>query len=163
MKQRKTSRKEFMVFLSVITMFVFIVSLSSLYVSNLVQRGEVCGCIIPVPIMIVVLSSLGLFVGSLTYYLVFSKFSFEKEKMGTNIRKTLDFLDNDEKGVVQALIKNPNGLSQSRLAKSTGFDKVKTHRIVKRLESRKIIDRFDVGRIRIVKLGEELESIFGKD
>ena len=52
-----------------ITIFVLIVSLTSLYVQAEIQQGSVCTCIIPLPVLIPILASIGMLVGTLVYYL----------------------------------------------------------------------------------------------
>ncbi len=70
-----------------------------------------------------------------------------------------DFIESvtmpEEKIVIQELKKNNNELTQSELVKKSGLSKVKIHRIIKRLEKLKIIEKLPYGMTNKIKLKEK--------
>ena len=140
--------------------FIFIVAFSSLYVSDAIKNNNACGCVIPIPFMILILSSLGIFVGSLLYYFIASKYSKEKKSMDKNAESTLNFLNSDERAVVKLLISNKSGLKQSEFEKLTGLHKVKIHRILQKLKSKDIIEKTNFGKTNKIRLNEKLIKLF---
>ena len=154
------SLKNIFLTLGIITGFIFLVSFSSLYVSDVIKNNNACGCVIPIPFMILILSSLGVFVGSLSYYFITSWYSSEKKAIGKDIQLTLNFLEPSEKTVVKELIKNNGEVKQAELEKLTGFHKVKVHRILKKLLKKGVIEKESVGKIKNIKLNPSLKEIF---
>jgi len=51
----------------------------------------------------------------------------------------------EESTVIKTLQENGGELTQSELVKRTGFSKVKTHRIIKRLENRSVLEKHPYG------------------
>lgn len=146
--------------LGIITGFVFIVALSSLYVSDAIKNNNACGCVIPIPFMILILSSLGIFVGSISYYFMAAKYTKEKESRDKNIESILNFLNPEERTIVKELIKNKEGLKQSVFEKLTGFHKVKIHRIIQRLIAKNIVEKTNENNINKIKLNQSLRKLF---
>ena len=58
----------------------------------------------------------------------------------------------EEKAVVELLKKNDNAMTQKEIAIELGLSKVKAHRIIKRLEQKKVVKKFDYGMTNKVKL-----------
>ncbi|MCK4589827.1 MAG: hypothetical protein KAT77_05255 [Nanoarchaeota archaeon] len=158
--KENTALKNIFLTISIITGFIFIVTFSSLYVSDAIKNNNACGCVIPIPFMILILSSLGVFVGSISYYFIASKYIKEKKSIDENIEFTLNFLLPDERAIVKELIKNKPGLKQTELEKLTGFHKVKIHRIIERLKAKSVIEKINDGKIRRITLNKGLVKIF---
>ncbi|MBU1850090.1 MAG: hypothetical protein KKH40_05170 [Nanoarchaeota archaeon] len=135
-------------------------SLSTIYVSDAIKNNNACGCVVPIPYMILILSSLGLFIGSLASYILISKFSREKKAISKDIEITLKFFSPDEQTIMRELIKNKDGLPQSIFEKETGLHRVKVHRVIEKLLSKGLIEKRTVGRTNKISLSEELKSIF---
>ena len=146
--------------LTVILGFIFVVSFSALYVSDAIKNNNACGCVIPIPYMILILSSLGLFVGSLSFYILTSKHLKEKKQMTKNIDITLKFLQTDERKVMEALIKSNGELAQSAFDKITGLHKVKVFRTIDKLASKGLISKTAQGKTNKIILVPELKEIF---
>ena len=146
--------------LGIIMIFVFVVSLTTLYVHNALEIGNACDCIIPIPIMLLILASLGVLVGSLTSYFLLKRFMQEKNDYIHNIYSTLQFLDNDERALVKVLIENKGVIKQALINKNAGMDKVKIHRVLKRLEEKNVIIKEKDGKINIIKLNDKLQELF---
>jgi hypothetical protein len=96
-----------------------------------------------------------IFVGALVYYL----FSFKIDKKEKIIQKNLEvihsILDKEEEKVLNKLIKNNGELEQLEISKQ--YDKIRAHRIIKKLQEKKIIDIKKEGRANKIKLKEELK------
>lgn len=152
--------KQVFLILGILTGFIFIVTFSSLYVSDAIKNNNACGCVIPIPIMIIILSSLGLFVGSLAYYFIVSRYAKEKKSVNKDIELTLNFLEPDEKKVLRELIKNKSGIKQVELERLTGYHRVKVHRILNKLIKKGVIEKEAVGKINRIKLNPRLKEIF---
>ncbi|MGM5484674.1 MAG: helix-turn-helix transcriptional regulator [Nanobdellota archaeon] len=141
--------------------FIFIVSFS-IYVikENYGYHGASCGCSLSIPIFIALLASLGVFVGILTYYFLSKSFSQEKEKLFGDVEKTLDFLDKEEKDIVQVLVKNKGDMTQNILNKKLDMDPVKIHRRLQNLESKGVIHKEKKGMTNKITLKDEFRELF---
>lgn len=152
--------REALLGVGIITGFIFIVLFSSFYVDDAIKQNNACGCVIPIPYMILILSSLGVFVGSLMYYIMASKYSKKKKSSDENIRYTLKFLEPDERMIIKALIDQRSPLRQSELERFTKLGKVKIHRIVQKLVQKEVIIRSPEGKAVYLSLKDELKKVF---
>ena len=145
--------------LTIILGFIFIVSFSVIYVSDAIKNNNACGCVIPIPYMILILSSLGLFIGSFSFYILISKHLKDRKEMSKNMDLTLNFLDDDEKKIMKYLIDSKGESKQSELEK-TKLSRVKVHRIIQKIERKGLIIKQSRGKINMIKLNEDLKDIF---
>ena len=158
--EEKWMHKDIVIALSIITGFVFIVALAAMYVSEAIKSHTTCGCVIPIPIMLLLLSSLGLFVGFISYYFLSQRYMKLRKKEISNAECTLQFLDSDEKKIVMILIKEKKEISQAEIGRITGFSRVKVFRTLKRLEAKGVIVREGRGRTFSVRLEDALQAVF---
>ena len=140
--------------------FIFLVSLAIYVIKE--RYGLSCRCSISLPFVIAVLSSLGLFVGILTYYIFSKSFSKEKESILGNVEKTLDFLDLEEKSILLALIDNEGEIAQNKLSSITKIDSVKLHRRISNLTAKGILKKDKVGMTNKISLDKDLMDVFIK-
>mgnify|MGYP000082391260 CR=1 FL=1 len=140
---------------TLISIFVFVVSVLSLYVQITIQNNNVCGCVVPLPIFIPFVASLGFFIGSLIYT-IFSP----REKEEINISALLKLFNEDERSIVKLLMKNKGNVKQTDIVKETGMTRVAVSRKLKELEAKGIIERKNVGKINIVRFTGEYEKLF---
>ncbi len=152
--------KGILLVLTIILGFIFMVSFTVIYVSDAIKNNNACGCVIPIPYMIFILSSLGLFVGSLSFYILISKHLKERNETSESVKSTLKFLENEERLIFQTLIKNKGKINQSAFEKLTGLHKVKVHRIIHKLESKGVINKTKLGKINKIELSDDLKEIF---
>jgi len=152
--------RSFFLALSIILGFVFIVLFSSIYVSDAIKNNNACGCVIPIPYMILILSSLGLFTGSIAFYLIISQHIKEKKTMTKNLSFTLKFLETHERLIIKELIKHKGRISQSQLQTITRLHRVKIHRILEKLLAKGIIKKSSKGQTNVIQLAEELQEVF---
>ena len=140
------------------TFFAFVVSFTAFYTKE--NFDSPCGCNLPIWVIIVAISSFGVFIGSLLYYILNKNILREKKNTKKSIYKLLDFLDNGEKAVIKVLIDNSGEAYQSKISKDAGIDKVKTSRIVKQLVNKGFIRSEKNGMTNLIILDEELKDLF---
>lgn len=133
---------EFLIGMLLLSVFVFLVAAASLYTQMKISSGNVCGCLIPLPLFIPFLAAVGLFIGMLVYYLIFPK--LENETLSRE--EIVSLFDGDEKKIVEELLKGDGAMLQSDLVKKTNLTKVRVHRIVKKLEERGVVKKEQHGR-----------------
>lgn len=146
--------------LTIILGFVFILSFSVIYVSDAIRNNNACGCVIPIPYMILILSSLGLFIGSLSSYILVSKNLRYKKEKNKNIKSSLRFLEEEERKIVEELIKSEGELMQANFEQKTGMHRVKVHRVINKLINKKIIEKQSNGKVKRIVLSKDIKDAF---
>lgn len=148
-------KRDLVLLIGCISFILFVVSLSLLLGDHF--ETKTCGC----PKMIsqnfiwlfIILSIV--FVSSLIYYL----FSLKIEQKDRCVLKNLEILDsildNDEKKVLDILIKNNGSVRQVEISKE--YDKTRAYRIIKKLEDKRIIEVSRGKKENIICLNEELK------
>jgi len=137
--------------------FIFSVSFSTLYAQTHIVEGTACSCTLPIPLLIPTFSSLGIFVGSIVYYIMFPKYGEEKEKYREKLNLFLDMLEKDEKEFIQKIFENKGRIVQSKL--SSQFGKVKTFRIIENLKKRGIIEKEPYGKTNVIAFSEKFRDV----
>lgn len=145
---------------AVIMVFIFIVSLAIYFIKD--HYGLSCSCKVSLPIIIATLTSLGVFVGIMTYYFLSKSFSKEREKLIGDVEKTLNFLDQEEKSILSSIIENQGEIAQNSLSKKTNIDAVKLHRRLSKLESKGIVHKVKNGMTNRIILDDNLKELFIK-
>ncbi len=141
--------------------FIFLVSLAIYFIKD--NYGTSCSCKVPVPIIIAILTSLGVLVGIMTYYFLSKSFSKEKEKIFGNVEKTLNFLDHEEKAILFSIIENKGEIPQNSLSKKTKINPVKLHRRLASLKSKGIVHKVKNGMTNKIILDTDFKEIFVKN
>ncbi len=145
-------KKALLIITIIISGFILIVASTSIYVQSIIVNGNVCGCFVPIPLLIPFFASLGLLIGSVSYYI----FSIKSEKPKFEI--LMRFLDEEEKKVMGEIIKGKD--TQAKITKSTGLSRVKVHRIINRLIQKGLIVKEKEGKVVRIKLNKEIENKF---
>jgi len=140
----------------ILSVFVFIVAASSLYVQTEISSGNICGCAIPIPIFIPFLASIGLLIGTLVYYFFFPKYENKIDK-----KIILNFFEKEEKEIITKLIDNKGSCLQSKLTRETSLSKVQVFRILENLVKRDIVSKESYGKTNIIKLNDWIIELFG--
>ncbi len=157
------TEKKIVFVVMIIAAFVFVVAFSSLYVQIEVSAGNACGCAIPIWLFIPLLSSIGLLIGTLVYYLLYKGTSgpammnpvIDPKELASALVK---MLPSDEAKIVDLLITNNGEMTQSRMMKESGFNKVKVHRIIKRLETRRFVTKTRDRKINTISLAPQIKK-----
>jgi len=140
----------------VLTIFVLVVSLAALYVQVQIDAGTVCTCMIPLPVLVPLLSSIGLLVGTFVYYVSSPKF----EKGGIDRNAVLKFLNPTEQKVMNVILDNRGEITQAKIVSQTGLQKVKVFRVIERLMAKGILSKEPHGRTNKITLSNEIRRIF---
>jgi len=146
-----------LIIIMIITGFIFAVSFATLYVQTHIVEGTACSCTLPIPVLIPTFSSLGVFVGSFVYYLMFSKLENTDRESTREARDLLELLQNDEKKIILNIVENGGEMLQSKLSRK--FGKVKAFRTLEGLRKRGIISKEKHGRTNKIKLKPEYKNI----
>ncbi len=149
--------------ISLVMGFVFLVSLTVFYIKENYGVAESCTCDIPIYLIIIILSSLGVFVGTFTYYLLTRAFIKDKKTLKSDILKTLDFLNNDEKKIMEAIIHNSGKIPQNRIVELTKIGRVKVSRKLSALERKGILTKEKHGMTNMIILSDYMKNIFLND
>lgn len=140
-----------------ITFFVFITSFTVFYTEE--NFSSACGCKLPIWVIIISISSFGLFIGSLIYYLLNRDIHYER-KNTKNIQEALfSLLEDEEKDIMKLIIKNSGKIYQSKIAKELNLDKVKVSRIISSLEKKNVLEREKIGMTNMISLKEDFKNI----
>ncbi len=137
--------------LALISGFIFTVSTLALILESTLPK-DMCEPWNWIPYLLIITSSLGVFVGGIVHYLTL-EYLERKERIDKTKAKRevlLNCLPGEEKKVVECLLEGPK--FQSEISRITGFDKVKTHRILKKLEARNVVKLEKIGKTNIVRL-----------
>ena len=150
----KKSLNTILIIFAVITFFIFVISFTAFYTKE--NFSAVCGCNLPIWVIIIAISSFGLFTGSLVYYLLTIHYLTEKKDIKHHINKLLNILDTDEKKVINFIVNNSGTVYQSQLTKELKLDKVKVSRVITNLEIKGLINKEKKGMTNIIKMDLEL-------
>ncbi|MAG22390.1 MAG: hypothetical protein CL943_03765 [Candidatus Diapherotrites archaeon] len=104
------------------------------------------------------IASIALIAGAGTYYLMTGKVEIKQEALKSNTEVLLQFLNLDEKKLVNLLIENHGKALQAELTRLPGMSKVKSHRIVQRLIDRGVIETDKLGKTNIVMFTKEIKE-----
>lgn len=149
-------RKKLVLAVGVVSFIVLIICLSMLLGDKF--SSETCGCpnVIESYFVYIFIFLAAIFIGSLVYYLLSLKIETQQNTINKNIRLVMDFLDNDEKKALKEIIKSRGLMLQSELTKK--FGKLKTHRLIKRLEQKNMITISSLGKTNEIHLKPELKK-----
>jgi DNA-binding MarR family transcriptional regulator len=141
----------------ILSVFVFIISIISLYVQVTIETGDACGCLIPLPFFIPFVGSTGLFIGTLVYYLFTPR--FDRRHARPDIELLMSLLGDNEALVMNRLAENRGELSQATLVKLTGLSKVRLFRTLERMKSKNLIEKRPKGKTNMVFLTEGFRKL----
>lgn len=140
-------RKDILIGSLILSIFVFTVASSTLYVQTQISKGNACGCWIPLPLFIPFLGSIGLFIGIILY----SLFNPIPAQTSISQQSLLNLFDKDERKVVKALLDKGGERLQAEIVKKTKLSKVQVHRILKRLEGKQLVEKKAKGNTNLIK------------
>jgi len=102
---------------------------------------------------------IGLLVGTLVYYIMSDKVIQQEKSLDKNIKIILNFLNDQEKKVIETLLENDGKVQQYELSHLPNLNKVKTHRILLNLEQKGVIHKEKLGKINKIVLNKELYKV----
>ena len=98
----------------------------------------------------------GLLVGTLVYYILSEKIIIKEKQLENNTEIIMKLLDSNEKYVIKKLLEENGKVHQIELNYLPNMTKVKTHRILKRLEQRGVIKKEKLGKINVIRLEDSI-------
>jgi len=120
------------------------------------QRVELMNQLVPVFILI------GVVVGAVVFFFMTSKLEDKKKEMEKITNVLIQFLNKDEKKVVQKILESEGKALQAEVSRIEGIGKLKSHRILRRLEDRGVIEIERHGKTNIVKLAKNIREVLVK-
>ncbi len=162
-RKKKETINPIILAISVITLFVFIISFAVFYAKE--TFSPVCGCTLPIWVILISIASFGMFTGSLVYYLLNKNvldLLIDVNKTEKPINKLLNFLEGDEKNILEFIINNSGEVNQSRISKELDTDRVKTSRVISKLEKKGIVKKEEKGMTNRITLDGDLKKFFKK-
>ncbi len=98
----------------------------------------------------------GVIVGATGFALLSKELEQTEESLKENTQLLLSFLTSEEKACVQLLVEKQGKAYQHELAKLPGLSRLKAHRLVQRLQDRKLIVVHEMGKARLLELSPAL-------
>ena len=153
--------KQLLITVMIIAIFIFIVSFAALYTQRQISCGAAQTCTIPIPFLIPITSSIGLFIGTLVYYLMRGKLLKKESDIGCCnllLKKVLtkEALD------ILSIIAREKEISQAKISSLTGIPRLKIFRTIEKLKDKNLIEKQEKGKIRLIKLKEDTAELFRK-
>ncbi|MCH8519324.1 MAG: hypothetical protein LAT82_01050 [Nanoarchaeota archaeon] len=103
-----------------------------------------------------IVTILSLIIGAYSYFII-SKDLYEYSKIKKDlINEFINFLDKDEKEIIDFLLLNNGVSTQYELQQISNSHKVKLHRLLEKLEERKIIEKKKIGKMNKIYLNKQL-------
>lgn len=104
------------------------------------------------------LATLGVVVGAGTYYLMSQQIETKQDSIKKDTRIILKLLSEDERKAISKLVDGGGKTLQAEISRLPGLSKVKSHRIVRRLEKRGVITVESYGKTNIIQLVKEIKE-----
>ena len=98
----------------------------------------------------------GILVGSVSYMIMNSKVEMKNTVIKKDSKIILNFLNPNEKRVVDKLLENQGKVQQIELSRLPDMSKVKTHRLLNDMERKGIIKRERYGKVNLIVLDKGL-------
>jgi uncharacterized membrane protein len=148
-------RRDIFLVIGALSFILFVVLLSLLLSDKF--NSQSCGCpkVVERNFVYIFIVLSAIFIGSFVYYLTSLKIDNQKEIISKNISLVLNFLDNNEREILNQIIENNGEILQSDLTKK--FGKLKSHRMIKKLESQRVIEVKNEGKTNKIYLKPELK------
>lgn len=146
-----------------VAFIILVVCLALLLGDKLGMDKKVCGCpkVISQNFVWLFIVLAVIFVGCLLYYLFSLKTDSQNKTIAKNIEILYTILDEDEKKVLKQLAENKGEISQSAVS-DLFKDKIKAHRVLRKLIEKKIIGVSKDGKENKIILKEELRDELAK-
>lgn len=156
-------RKRIVLGLLVVSVFIFLVTIL-VFVFALYSQGQEIPRILEPFIewhmhFMVLMGMFGIFSGLVVYNIMSATLEKQKQLVKTNIGIIMKFLGDDEREIVDLLMRKEGMTTQSEIAKLPGMSRLKAHRVVKKLEERGIVHVEKYGKINMVRIVDELKGM----
>ncbi|VVB75244.1 Uncharacterised protein [uncultured archaeon] len=102
---------------------------------------------------------IGVAIGAVVFFFMSSRIEGTKQDMKKVTDALIQFLGKDEKQVVQKLLENHGKILQAEVSRIEGIGKLKSHRIIRRLADRGVIEIEGFGKTNIIKLAKGINEV----
>lgn len=156
-------RKRIVLGLLVVSIFIFLVTVL-VFVYALYSQGQEIPSLLAPFIewhmhFMVLMGVFGIFSGLVVYSIMTATLEKQRQLVKTNLGIIMKFLGDDEREIVDLLMRKEGMTTQSEIAKLPGMSRLKAHRIVKKLEDRGIVHVEKYGKINMVRIVDELKGM----
>jgi len=158
MKPKIHEHKNLLIIIMVIAIFIFIVSLASLYTQREISCGRATTCTIPLPFLIPITASMGLLVGTFVFYLMESKIEKKDIRINESSNVISRLLSSEERNLIKILAREKE-LTQARLTFLSKMPRLKVFRTVEKLKEKGLIEKKEKGKLRIIKMKEDIKNL----
>ncbi|MCX6709598.1 MAG: winged helix-turn-helix transcriptional regulator [Candidatus Woesearchaeota archaeon] len=152
--------RNLLIIIGLFVLFVGTVVYSFFYMQKNYNLSTTCGCKIPIELIVMGLITMGTFTGAIVAFVVSYSRKAKEDSAIRNIGLTLNFLEQNEKKIMKAIIGNRGSMLQSEISRTTGLDKVKTTRTIKRLSEKGLVSSEKYGKTRKISASRELSELF---
>ena len=156
------SRKQVVLALVIVSIFIFLVSVLVFVYALSVEGSNVPSFLVlflQYHIHFMVLMGLfGVFSGLVVYRITSTTIERQQKAARANMNIILKFLSDPEKDLVKLMLEKGGMTTQSEISKLPYMTRLKAHRIVKRLEGRGLVHVEKHGKINMVRIVDELRS-----
>ncbi len=104
----------------------------------------------------------GIAIGAIVFFFMTNKIDNTKKDTQKIVNALINFLNKDEKKIVEVLIENNGKIFQSEISRIEGIGKLKSHRIIQKLVDRNVIVVEKHGKTNIIKLSKEIKEVIIK-
>jgi hypothetical protein len=152
-------KRDYILVIGAIAFLALVICLVLLLGNKLDVDKQICGCpkVISHNFVWIFIILAVAFVACLLYYLFSLRMETQNKVIDRNMEILYTILDEDEKKVIKKLVDNKGELLQNDIAKMFG-DKIRAHRVIKKLEDKKMIDINKNGKGNTIKLKSELRK-----
>jgi hypothetical protein len=104
----------------------------------------------------------GAVVGSAIYFITSSDIEKKEKIIRHNTDVILKMLEPEERRVINKIVENEGKVQQAEITYIEGYTKVKAHRIVERLVQKGILTKEAMGKMRLIRINNEIYEILKK-
>ncbi|VVB56612.1 Uncharacterised protein [uncultured archaeon] len=113
--------------------------------------------------MMIAVSLLGIVVGAAMYFLMAERVQVAARDSAGNAGLLLSFLSTDERDVVEFLLKSEGHTTQAQVSRLEGMSRLRAHRVVGRLEEKKIVRIEKLGKTNQLWLAKSIYEALGAE
>jgi uncharacterized membrane protein len=162
MKQKSLGKKVILG-IAILSFFLFVVFMLTSYFKSknstvLCETCNTCSWNVSVFDIIPILVTLAIMIGAGAYYFMSQKIESKQENLKKNTSVILKLMNADEKKLIEILVNNNGKALQAQLTRLPGMNKVKSHRIVKKLIERGVIKIEKYGKTNFITLNDEIKE-----
>ncbi|MBI5223915.1 winged helix-turn-helix transcriptional regulator [Candidatus Micrarchaeota archaeon] len=150
--------------LVLVSCFIFLITLL-VVVFSLYPNGDAPELLRPVieyhTQLMVMMAILGVSTGFFVYRTLNAKIEKQQKVIQSNMELIMRFLSAEEREILNLLNEKQGRTTQSEIAKLPGMSRLKAHRLIKKMEERRLIHIEKYGKINMIRIVDELQDNSG--